>query len=499
MKNANELREQMNDYVSAARVALENAQKSLDADDGSAEAHRNEAKSLFEKADVLKEQLRLMAQADSYKSNDEGDKPKETKSAAHRLPFEDESEESAKGTGDAQKAAAYVLQFGEIDSAVKQVAEEMYGKDYLDRRLAQRRSFAKYVRAGERRMTAKDWANLNEMIYTPDVIRQEVTQGFSVKEIVSNKETQVEATLELGGVLVPEDVRMEIVRELEGPATIRSIARVITTARDAVEWPKLESDGDDQNPSLVRVTWVDEVPDSATVAETNFRLGTIKIPVHTAMARVDLSRNLLEDAGVNIISELGMMFGEAMRQDENEQFVVGTGVGRPEGILGKRTGNNGANVLPIDGVRTVALGSATTLTADGIIDMEYELPIQYRNNRTVWLGANGTFKTIRKLKDGNGDYLWQRGLTAGAPATLNGYNFLTENAVPAIAANTYPLLFMNGNSYLIVERVGMSIERVDDTTTVGRNKTAVFLRRRVGGQCIMPWGVVAGKVATTLS
>ncbi len=275
-----------------------------------------------------------------------------------------------------------------------------------------------------------------------------------------------------------------------GLTVVRGRARVVQTIRDAAEWPKLEG-GDSQYTSAVRVKWVDELPASATVAETNPTFGMHRVPVHTVMARTDVSQNMLEDTPFNMLQILAELFSEAMAIDEDTKFLKGTGGGSPRGILAKRSG---ANETPEDGIDSVNSGNASALTADGLIDLVYGLHAQYRQG-AVLVAARATHKAVRKLKDGSGDYLWEKGIAAGQPATLLGYPFLESESMPAVGANNYPIIFGDFKGYLLVDRVGMSIKRVEDTTTVGGNKVALFARRRLGGQVIEPWRYQCQKVS----
>jgi len=70
-----------------------------------------------------------------------------------------------------------------------------------------------------------------------------------------------------------------------------------------------------------------------------------------------------------------------------------------------------------------------------------------------------------------------------------------SQALPTVAANAYPFIFGDMRGYLIADRVGMTVQRVEDTDTVGKNKVAIFARRRLGGQVIMPWMFRALKVS----
>src|SRR5690606_28354613 len=104
-----------------------------------------------------------------------------------------------------------------------------------------------------------------------------------------------------GGFLVPEDVQTEVIKKLATMAVIRRLARVIQTGRDLVTFPRVNYSTDDKYTSGVRFTWTGETPASSTAHRaTEPVFGQIAIPVHTAMASLAISQNLLEDSMFNL-------------------------------------------------------------------------------------------------------------------------------------------------------------------------------------------------------
>ena len=491
--DAEKIRQKARGLLAKANELTEEAQQlTLDGDLESANAKSEEAEQAIEQARSLKKSIDNL---DAASELDFGE-PQAT-----RPPFDTTDEGRGDSGGEEPSTTkgitegVYTIRYGDINDSLKAVVKDLYGteRNYYEQRDKQQDAFVKYVRAGDARLNVDDYKMLKTLILTPDTLKAEIAAGASVSDIKTAKaNTLVEALGDLGGYLVPEDYRLSIVKKLMGAAIVRGLARTVNTSRDSVEWPKLEG-GDDLYTSAVRMTWVDEIPGSATVAQTNPTFGMLRIPTHTVMARVDLSRNLLEDSAFNLLQILAELFSEAMAIDEDSRFLTGTGAGVPKGVLGNRTG---AEENPVTGIDSVASGNASALTADGIIDLIYGLPQQYRGN-AVLVGARLTHRDIRKLKDGNGQYLWQPGLSAGEPATILGYPFLESENMPAIGANKYPLIFGDFRGYMVVDRVGMTVERVTDVTTVGTNKVAIFARRRLGGQVIEPWRFQAQKVATS--
>ena len=404
-----------------------------------------------------------------------------------RPPFETDDEPEPETDKETLSNSVHIMKFGEMKAAEKAVLKDLYGNDYQQKRYDQMKAFVTYLRKGQRALSGTDEALLNQVIVRPQTLREEINKGVDLREIKVNLQ---EGVADLGGYTVPEDFRADLIGRLMGLTVVRGRARQVTTIRDAVEWPKLEG-GDSRYTSAVRVTWVDEIPASATGAQTNMTFGLYRVPVFTVMARTDLSRNLIEDSAFNMLQVVSQLFAEAMAVDEDEKFLVGDGGGVPRGILGNRSGAEQTPETGIDGVNS---GAAAALTADGLIDLVYGLDTQYRQ-KAVAIGKRLTHRDIRKLKDGIGDYLWEKGIAAGEPPTLLSYPFLESEALPTIAANAYPVIFGDLGGYMIVDRVGMTIERVEDTTTKGTNTVALFARRRLGGQVVEPWRFQVQKVS----
>lgn len=487
------LLEKFNQLKGAMALKLETAEKELTAGNMDAwKAAKAEYAELESQAKAYQEQIEATRSHKALNVVDEV--PAEKSADPVRLPFEQTSKTEAKSDDGENKVlkAVTTLRYGDTPETLNVIMRDIYGPGYMERRETQKAAFSKYLRYGEQRLSANEFGSLRELILTPDSVKFDVADGLGVAEIKANKTVQQEASLELGGALVPEDWRANLLKRMMGTTIVRRFAQNITTTRDAVEWPKLEGGGEVYT-SAVRVTWVDEVPTSATVAQTNFTLGTTRIPVDTVMARLDVSRNLLEDSAIDVPGLVADQFSEAMALDEDTQFLIGVGGGRPYGILGVR---DGAAYAPQTGVGYVATGDASLVTADGLIDLVYEPDVQYLQN-AILIGNKTTFRAIRKLKDGNSDYLWQKGVERGAPPMVLGYDYYMNQNMPAVAAGAYPLIFGDLRGYMIVDRVGMTIERVADTDTIGKNKVAIFARRRLGGSVIYPWMLKVQKVATS--
>ena len=150
------------------------------------------------------------------------------------------------------------------------------------------------------------------------------------------------------------------------------------------------------------------------------------------------------------------------------------GDGKPVGIF-HTTG--GAQV-------GVTAASTSAITADEIIDLFYSLGAPYRK-KAVWVVNDATVKSIRKLKDGNGNYLWQPALTSDTPDTLLGRPVYTSSAVPTIASGKKVIAFGDFNYYWIADRQGRVFKKLSELYAT-TDQTGFVATQRVDGKLILP-------------
>lgn len=312
-----------------------------------------------------------------------------------------------------------------------------------------------------------------------------------------DRKTLSEGIDSAGGFLTPEDYQTELIKKTAMTAIMRALCRTLTTSRDVVKWPRIAYTTDDKYTSGVRMTWTGETPSSSTVHRvTDPVIGLLSIPVHTAMASLPLSNDLLEDAAFDVAGIGSDLIGEAFGLGEDDVFVNGSGVAQPMGIVTRIAVGD-------EKVATVNSGSASTLLADGLIDLFFGLPAQYRRNARFVMNS-GTAKVARKLRDGGstGRYLWdamqanQGSLSTPADQdSLLGAPVRYDEFTPDIAGNAYPILWGDFTGYFIVDRVGLSIQRLSELYAEA-NVTVLLARKRVGGDVTQPWRLKAQKIST---
>ncbi|MDD4688329.1 MAG: phage major capsid protein, partial [Eubacteriales bacterium] len=131
--------------------------------------------------------------------------------------------------------------------------------------------------------------------------------------------------------------------------------------------------------------------------------------------------------------------------------------------------------------------SPTAITADDIIDIYHALRQVYRN-RAVFVTNDATVKAIRKLKDTNGQYLWQPSLKEGDPDMLLGRRIYTSTFVPEMAAGAKALAFGDFSYYWIADRQGRIFQRLNELYAV-TNQVGFIATQRLDGKLILPEAV----------
>lgn len=269
-----------------------------------------------------------------------------------------------------------------------------------------------------------------------------------------------------GGYLVPDEYERTLVQALEEENVFRRLAHVIQTSFGDRKIPLVASKG--------TASWIDE---EGAYLESDDSFGQISIGAYKLGTMIKVSEELLNDSVFDIESYIATEFTRRIGAREEESFINGDGTGKPVGIL---NATGGADV----GVTTT---SSTTLTADNLIDLFYSLRVPYRR-KAVWLLNDSTIQIIRKLKDGNGQYLWQPSLVANTPDTILGRPIVSSSYMPTVAAGNKTVAFGDFSYYWIADRQGRSFKRLDElfaaTGQVGFRGS-----ERVDGKLILPEAV----------
>lgn len=269
-----------------------------------------------------------------------------------------------------------------------------------------------------------------------------------------------------GGYLVPDEFERTLVEALEEQNIFRTLAHVIQTSSGDRKIPVVASKG--------TASWVDE---EGTIPESDDAFSQVSIGAYKLATLVKVSEELLNDSVFDLEAYISREFARRIGNKEEEAFFTGDGTGKPLGVL---AATGGAEI-------GVTAASATAFTADEVFDLFYSLKAPYRKN-AVFLMNDSSVKALRKLKDGNGQYLWQPSLTAGTPDMLLGRPVYTSAFMPAMAASAKSILFGDLSYYWVADRQGRSFRRLGELyATTGQ--VGFLASQRVDGKLILPEAV----------
>lgn len=271
-----------------------------------------------------------------------------------------------------------------------------------------------------------------------------------------------------GGYLAPIEWDRTVGKRLKQVSMIRQYATVQQIS--GAGFSKVFSDRN------VGSGWVGET--AARPATTTPGLTSLGFPLGELYANPAASQGLIDDAEVDIEQWLADEVSVEFDRQEGIAFLSGDGTNKPHGLLTYVTGAANAARHPFGAIQVVNSGAAAAFTGDGVISLVGALPSEYAANAAFYMNRGST-TAIRKLKDGQGNYLWQPSYAAGQPATLNGEPVREMPAMPAVGAGTIPLLYGDmAETYLVIDRIGVRVLRDPYT-----NKPFVhfYTTKRVGG------------------
>ena len=269
-----------------------------------------------------------------------------------------------------------------------------------------------------------------------------------------------------GGYLVPDEFERTLVEGLEEENFFRSLATIIQTNSGDRKIPVVSSKGE--------AAWIDE---EGAFPEDDDAFGQVTISAYKLATMMKVSDELLNDSAFNLETYIAREFARRIGAKEEEAFFVGDGTGKPTGIF-NATGGASAGVT---------VSSQTAITFDDVMDLYHSLKSPYRR-RAVWLLNDATVKALRKLKDNNGNYIWQPSVQIGVPDMILNRPLYTSAYVPTIAAGAKVMAFGDLSYYWIADRQGRSFKRLNELYAA--NGQVDFLAsERVDGKLILPEAV----------
>ena len=273
-----------------------------------------------------------------------------------------------------------------------------------------------------------------------------------------------------GGYLVDPRTSDTVQSALKGAGSVRSIATVVNVEASAYDVLIDHSDAG--------AGWASETSASAETGTP--QVDRISIPLHELSALPKISQRLLDDSAFDVEGWLAEKIADKFARAEGAAFVSGDGVEKPKGFLTYDSVEVGTEVWgELGHITTGAAGAFNTVDpGDSIIDLVYALPARYRANASFVMNSK-TAGLVRKMKDGDGRFLWSDGFAAGEPSLLLGYKVLISEDMPDISNWAPAIAFGDfAAGYTVAERPDLRIMR--DPFSAKPN-VLFYATKRVGG------------------
>jgi len=222
--------------------------------------------------------------------------------------------------------------------------------------------------------------------------------------------------------------------------------------------------------------WVGEKQARPETATPQF--GQKKIVCNEIYAEPRATQRAVDDASFDLEAWLSGKVAEKFGRTENTAFVNGDGIEKPRGFTTYDDGVVGHGVASQELIEQIKTGDANNLTTDAFFDMEASLKGEYMGN-ALWFLNRKSLGEIRKLVDGQGNYIWDPGFNGSTGPTILGKGYARFEDMAAVAANALPIAFGDmKETYQILDRIGIRVLRDPYTA---KPFVKYYTTKRVGG------------------
>lgn len=283
----------------------------------------------------------------------------------------------------------------------------------------------------------------------------------------------------LGGNLVaPQEFVADVIQAVDNVLFFRGLATVSTLiGAHSVGRPSLDTDPDDAD-------WTSELQTGNE--DSAMRFGKRELTPHPLAKRIKLSRKLIRNAS-NAESLVRDRLAYKLAVPQESSFMTGDGAQKPLGVF----------TASADGISTgrdVSTGNlSTSMTFDGLKEAKWTLKQQYWNE-AQWIFHRDGGKQIDKLKDGNGQYIWQPSVVVGQPdRVLNLPVNFSEYAPNTYTSGLYAGILGAFRHYWVVESLLMDVQTLFELYAA-TNQIGIIVRAELDGMPVLEEAFVRVKL-----
>ena len=277
-----------------------------------------------------------------------------------------------------------------------------------------------------------------------------------------------------GGYLsAPIQWQAELIQTRDNAVFMRQISRVLPplATADSLGAPSLDADPADPE-------WTSEL--AIGTEDSTMAFGKRELTPHPLAKFIKVSRTLLRRSTLSADAIVRERLAYKMAVVEENNYLNGSGAMRPLGIFV-------ASANGISTARDVSTGNtATEIRFDGLKEAKYALKAQYRRGPGVaWIFHRDAVKQIDKLKDGNGQYIWQVSVLPGEPDRLLSYPvYESEYAPNTFTTGLYVGMLGDFSYYWIVDALTMTVQVLVELYA-GSNQVGYLTRLESDGMPVL--------------
>jgi HK97 family phage major capsid protein len=272
-----------------------------------------------------------------------------------------------------------------------------------------------------------------------------------------------------GGYTIPDEFMPDLIKFVDDATFMPSISTVMQTNYGAsLGIPSLDTD----------VADADWTPEIASVSEGTLVFGKRELSPHGLSKLVKLSRPLIRSSAIDIEQLVLERLGYKHAVASEKAFMTGSGAQQPLGIFT-------ASDQGISTTYDISTGNTTTsITFDGLKEAKYDLKAAYWP-RASWIFHRNLIKQLSKLKDGEGQYIWQQSVVGGDPDMLLGFPMrVSEYAPSAPTTGEYAGILGDFSKYYIAQSLSASVQRLDELYAAN-NQVGFIGRMEVDGMPVL--------------
>jgi len=303
-----------------------------------------------------------------------------------------------------------------------------------------------------------------------DAFKAYLRSGYGGLNAQQQRALQVDVDTQAGYLVAPEDFVTTLIQEVDNLVFLRGLATTyqVPTA-ESLGAPSLDTDADDTD-------WTGEI--TAVDEESSLAFGKRQLTPQPMSKMIKVSRPLLRRSRLNVEQIVRERMAYKVATVQENAFLNGSGANQPLGVFA-------ASDVGIPTSRDVSTGNTqTAIKADNLLEVAYTLKPQYRQNAR-WIFHRDALKMIRKIKDGDGNYVWRAGFASDRPDTILDMPYIMSEYAPnTFTTGEYVGILGDFRNYWIADALSMQVQRLEELYAA-TNQIGFIVRAETDGMPVL--------------